>query len=86
MWIVDTKGGPNKPSFEISVLRADNEHGIHSYGWFGEDKLLVSHNGGPCSWPVTSRVWKGLVELATTVADELNLTPAPAPPETKDND
>ena len=80
MWIVHTKGGPNKSSFEISVIRADNEHGFRSYGWFDQNKLLICHNGGPCSWPVTSRIWEGLVKLATTVADELNLTNPPAPP------
>ena len=73
-WVVNTKGGPDKSSFEISVVRTDNEHGISSYGWFDEDKLLISHNGGPCQWPVTPRVWEGLVELATAVASELNQT------------
>jgi len=71
-WIVNTKGGPDKPSFEISVLRADNEHGIASYGWFDENKLLVCHNGGPDQTPVTTRMWEGLMELANAVASELN--------------
>ena len=72
MWIVNTKGGPEKPSFEISVLRDNNTHGIRSYGWFDEDKLLISHSGGPCTWPVTPRVWEGLVAVAEQVAEEMN--------------
>ncbi len=71
-WIVNVKGrlGDN---FEISVVREDNEHGILSYGWFDDNKLLISHNGGPCPWSVTSRIWNGLMELASVVASELNM-------------
>lgn len=29
---------------EISVLREDNKHGIESYGWDGEDKMIVYEN------------------------------------------
>ena len=71
-WIVNVKGGPTKASFEISVVREDNEHGITSYGWFDDDKLLISHSGGPCPWGVTSRIWNGLMELASVMASELN--------------
>ncbi len=71
-WIVNVKGGPGKPSFEISVVREDNEHGIASYGWFDDNKLLICHNGGPCPWGVTSRIWNGLMALASVVASELN--------------
>ena len=71
-WIVNTKGGPNRRSFEVSVLRENNRHGIASYGWFDESKSLISHNGGPCQWPVPDRVWTGLVKLAHEFAEELN--------------
>ncbi len=70
-WIVESKGGPGG-TFEISVVRENNEHGIKSYGWFDDNKLLISHNGGPCPWSVTSRIWIGLMALASTVAKELN--------------
>lgn len=71
-WVAHTKGGPNLKGFEIAVLRESNEHGRVSYGWFGPDKLLISHNGGPCTWPVTQQVWDKLVRVAQEVADELN--------------
>jgi hypothetical protein len=71
-WIVDIKGYAGCPGFEISVLRESNDHGQLSYGWFGDDKLLISHNGGPCRWPVTGKTWDKLVAVAHEVADELN--------------
>jgi hypothetical protein len=49
-----------------------NAHATLGYGWFGRDKLLISHNGGPCSWPVTQQVWDKLIRVAQEVADELN--------------
>lgn len=72
MWIVDTKGGYGKDAFEISILRENNEHGKRSYGWFDDNKLLVSHSGGPCKWGVTKQVWDGLIALAYKEADRLN--------------
>ena len=39
-WVVDIK--EYGKSFEISVLRDDNAHGKKSYGWFDENKLLIS--------------------------------------------
>ena len=71
-WIVNIKGEANSECFEISVLREDNRHGISSYGWFNESKLLISHNGGPCSWPLIDKVWDKMVKLADEVATELN--------------
>jgi hypothetical protein len=71
-WIVGVKGAAGSESFEISVVRSDNAHGISSYGWFDASKLLVTHNGGPCHWPVTQRVWDGCLRLAQEIAGELN--------------
>lgn len=72
MWRVHTKGGPNESAWEICVLRADNWHGKESFGWFGADKILISHNGGQCRDSVNERIWWGLLQLATEVAAELN--------------
>jgi hypothetical protein len=69
-WVVDIK--EYKQSFEISVLRDDNEHGKRSYGWFDENKLLISSSGGPCKNIVKKIVWEKLVKVAQEVADELN--------------
>ena len=71
-WEVHTKGAADEEGFEIVVIRADNEHGKRSYGWIDENKLLISHNGGPCRWPVISTVWDRLLKVAQEVADELN--------------
>lgn len=71
-WIVKVFGRAGAESFEISVVRSDNEHGQKSYGWFDENKLLISHNGGPCHWPVIKPVWDRLIKAAQEVADELN--------------
>lgn len=71
-WIVHTKGAAGEEGFEISVLREDNTHGQRSYGWFDKDKLLISHNGGPCDWPVIPLVWDMLVKVAEDVAKRMN--------------
>ncbi len=71
-WIVHTKGGPGLESFEIAVLREDNEHGIRSYGWFGDRKILISHSGGPGHWPLIDFVWKELLGVAERTAAHLN--------------
>ena len=75
-WVVDIKGGPDCRSFEISVLRENNEHGRRSYGWFDEDKLLISSSGGPCHDNLVPLVWRKMVALAHEVADELNAAEA----------
>ena len=71
-WVVHTKGGPCEAPFEICVIRVDTEHGKLSYGWFDENKLLISHSGGPCRDTVTKKVWNKLITLAHEVANELN--------------
>lgn len=71
-WKVHVFGAAESSSFEISVVRTSNTHGQRSYGWFGEAKLLISHNGGPCMWPVTKAVWTRLLRVAQETADELN--------------
>jgi len=71
-WEVHTKGAADYVPFEICVIRSDDTHGKRSYGRFGETKLLISHNGGPCSWPIKPTVRARLTEVAQAVADELN--------------
>jgi hypothetical protein len=72
LWHVHTKGEPNKVPWEISVIKESYNHGHKSYGWFNERKLLISHNGGPCSETVSELVWNKLMKVAHEVADELN--------------
>lgn len=68
-WMVHTKGGPGK-AFEIVVIRVDNAFGYKSWGWFGDDKLLISDSG--MGSRVTEVVWSYLCKAACEVADYLN--------------
>lgn len=70
-WIVSVKGNGSTGSFELSVVR-EGHHGVESFGWFDGDKLLVTHNGGPCRWPVVPEIWDRLLKVAVEVAEELN--------------
>lgn len=71
-WLVQVKGNPDGEEWEISVVKSNNLHGQRSWGWFDEDKLLVSHNGGPCKWPLASGLGDKMVKLAGDLARELN--------------
>jgi uncharacterized membrane protein len=75
-WFVHTKGAPDDAPFEIAVLRTSNAHGIASFGWFGADKFLISHSGGPCRDTVPPAVWSELVGIAERIADRLNAAAA----------
>lgn len=71
-WVVHTKGQAKQCPFEITVLRQSNQLGIHSYGWFNESKLLITHSGGPCPWTLNQWVWDEQLKLAQRYADHLN--------------
>lgn len=72
-WLLQIKGDVNSDSWEISVVREDNIHGKLSWGWFDENKLLVSHNGGPCSWPLAPGLGEKMIEIGNTLTRQLNL-------------
>lgn len=71
-WLTQVLGDPDSGSWEISVVREDNYHGRKSWGWIDENKLLVSHNGGPCIWPLAKGLGSKMVKLADDLRDELN--------------
>ena len=71
-WMVQIKGERCSNSWEISVVRVDNHHGQRSWGWFDDNKLLISHNGGPCSWPIVGYVFDQNVKIAEEVCRRLN--------------
>lgn len=71
-WIVHTKGR-HDDGFEICVIRADNVHGLASYGWFDENKILISSSGSPCNTKIPFFVWQRLVALAESLVLEMNL-------------
>ena len=74
LWVSQVLGDPNGDSWEISVVRKDREHGRgrRSWGWFGDDKLLISHNGGPCHWPLAPGLGVQMVRIAKEYAARLN--------------
>lgn len=71
-WIAAMHGDVNTSSWEVFVVRENNHHGQISWGWFDEDKLLVSHNGGPCRWPLAPGIGEAVIKLAEELADKLN--------------
>ena len=71
-WKVNVHGERCGSSWEISVVRETNKHGQKSYGWFDENKLLVSHNGGPCHWPICGFVWDQHMATAHELCRRLN--------------
>lgn len=71
-WKVQIKGRRGSGSWEMSVVRKDNKHGQESWGWLGKDKLLISHNGGPCHDKICGYVWDANVEIAHEVCRRLN--------------
>lgn len=71
-WEVQIKGKPCSGTWEISVIRQGNLHGHESWGWIDENKLLISHNGSPCHWPLIRPVWDRMVQTAQEVCQELN--------------
>lgn len=72
-WRVQIHGKAGDKSFEISVVNIDKINSAQRYfGWFDENKLLITHNGGPCHWPLKPFVWDKMLKLAQEVADNLN--------------
>lgn len=71
-WKVQVFGDVNSGSFEISVVWSENAHGQQSWGWFDKEKLLISHNGGPCDWPLAPGLGPLMIEVAHRYAKMLN--------------
>ena len=69
-WIV-VKHGNAETGFEVSIVRASNHQGRDSFGWTGENKLLIAASGiGPVSTP--RGLIRRLVELAREMCKEIN--------------
>lgn len=71
-WLVQVFGSAESGSWEISVVRSDNEHGHKSWGWFDDRKILISHDGGPGRWPYAKAVWNAQIRTAHEIRDMLN--------------
>ena len=74
VWLVDIKGrADGTAAWEISVIHKDNAQGFQSYGWFCNEKILISGGGGCSSpWNISQYVFDAQVALANDVAQKLN--------------
>lgn len=70
-WIVCIKGSSGLAPFEIAVVKETYHQGRNSYGWFGENKILISHSASICK-EIPLHVWEKLINLARKIATELN--------------
>jgi hypothetical protein len=72
-WEVHVLGECNPDrGWEISVVKKDNKHGHDSYGWFGEDKIMVGECGYPCSRAVAKYLWEQQMNIAHELTTLLN--------------
>lgn len=72
IWIVEVKGEKCSKSWEISVIHKDYKLGFESWGRFNDHKFLISHNGGPCDWPICEFVWDEHMKTAMNLCGMLN--------------
>lgn len=72
LWKVQVHGQRCSTAWEISVIHKDSESVQFSWGWFDDKKLLVSHNGGPCRWPICGFVWDRQIKIAEELCKKLN--------------
>ncbi len=66
-WVVNIIGAPNQ-AYEISIVRDSETLAKQCYGWFDENKVLISEG----LIGVSFRVWSAMIELADNEAINLN--------------
>ena len=73
-WLVDIKDHRETAgAWEISVIREDNKHGFRSYGWFSDEKILISKGGGSYSpWSISQFVFDSQIVIAVQLAKLLS--------------
>lgn len=71
-WKVQVFGERDSISWEISVVYVDDGQVQTSWGWFNSEKLLISHNGGPCRWKIPGYAFDQQLIIAEEVARRLN--------------
>lgn len=70
-WLVVRQGGDT--NFEIALVRASNEHGRRSMGWFHwDDKLLVARGGDKNYVHVVDGAIPALIRVARRLCGHLN--------------
>lgn len=71
-WHLQVHGKATETPFEISVVNNHIDSAQRCYGWFNENKLLISHSGGPCNNTLIPLVWDKIICLAKEVVNTLN--------------
>ena len=69
-WIVHPYSFAKRGNREISVVHEINFHGLKSYGWFGDRKILISHD--TIYGTLDDDVVKECIGIAKDKADKLN--------------
>lgn len=70
-WKVLVLGRKGTTEWEITVVHVDNKHGQESYGWYDNDKILVS-TCDDFGIPLLREVWDGQIKLAKEICKKLN--------------
>lgn len=65
-WSAQIHGNPDGEQWEISVIRSDCDPAQKRWGRFDEKKLLISHNGSHCRWPLTPGMGRDMISEALT--------------------
>lgn len=79
--------GEGDGEWEIAVVRSSNTHGKESYGWSGEDKILISDTFGDGSGCISKNVFDAMLRVAKEICDDLNAgRPVHIPVESEDEE
>lgn len=93
-WVVIENGSPFSSSvdendeeddefgWELAIARSGS-HGTHSWGWFHENKLMVSAGTSLHAGSMTPTLWEALKKLAHEECARMNKSDAEAVPEAR---
>lgn len=77
-WVVSIKGSQTSEHEICIVNQIDFPHGVKSWGWYGEDKLIIRMSNDEDE-ETPRRVWKRAKEIAEILCRELNSTDGKSP-------
>lgn len=66
-WILNILGGPNR-GHEIALVRETNRHGLASWGWSNQNKVIVSTNNST----IPKEVFDAIVKTAQSLVNKKN--------------
>lgn len=70
-WIVHPHSYAERGSRQVSVIHEANFHGLKSYGWFDDLKILITRDS--MSGALNDEVVEKAIVIAQEMADKLNL-------------